>query len=197
MISRVFQKTTGGKKVHISGLMRMNSSAGNELAPAALPPLMDHSPYAGGSESESGHVHCFSNTIHAPVKIQENFVTTTNPGLTPPCSIPFDSFSSAAAAAFPWGQYQFPPVQTGTGFQFPASVPDPSVLRTFLASYGHGMINHGFRSKKEIVTVSQETVMSNENSSVVSNIETGKRPFEEEEEANPVQPQDLDCIWSY
>lgn len=193
MISRVFQKTSGGKKVHISGLMRMASSAGNELPPAALPPLMDHSPYAGGSESESGHVHCFSNTIHAPVKIQENFINT-NP-LPSPCSIPFDSFS--AASAFPWGQYQFPPVQTGTGFQFPASVPDPSVLRTFLASYGHGMINNGFRSKKEIVSVSQETVMSNENSSVVSNIETGKRPFDEEEEANPVQTQDLDCIWSY
>lgn len=185
VISRVFQKTSGGKKIHISGLMRMNS-AGNEVAPLALPPLMD--------PSDSGHVHCFSNTIHAaPVRIQENYIST-NPTL-PSSSIPMDSFS-AASSAFPWGQMQFPPVQAGIGLPFPASVPlqDPSILRTFLASYGHNM-NHGFTTKKEIMSVSQETVMSTENSSVVSNLETGKRPFQEQED--PVEPQDLDCIWSY
>lgn len=169
VISRVFQKSSGGKKIPISGLMRMNS-AGNDL----MPPLMDPSPY---TESDSGHVHCFSNTIlSAPVKFQENLIINNNP--IPPSSS--------------WGQ--FPPIQAGVGFPFPASVPlqDPSILRTFLANYGHTM-NHGFRNKKEIVTVSQETVLSTENSSVVSNLETAKRPFEEEE--NPVD--DLDCIWSY
>lgn len=185
VISRVFQKTSGGKKIHISGLMRMNS-AGNEVAPLALPPLID--------PSDSGHVHCFSNTIHAaPVRIQENYIST-NPTL-PSSSIPMDSFY-AASSAFPWGQMQFPPVQAGIGLPFPASVhlQDPSILRTFLASYGHNM-NHGFTTKKEIMSVSQETVMSTENSSVVSNLETGKRPFQEQED--PVEPQDLDYIWSY
>ncbi|KAL1566332.1 NAC domain-containing protein 100-like protein [Salvia divinorum] len=135
VISRVFQKTTGGKKVHISGLVRMGSAA------AALPPLM-----------ESGHVHCFSNadTVHAP--IIDNF------------SIP---------SSIPWGRLA--PV--------PASVPlpDPAILRQCLASYGHSM--------------SQETALSTENSSGVSNLDTGKWPFEERE--NAVEPQYLDCIWSY
>ncbi|XP_057805144.1 NAC domain-containing protein 100-like isoform X1 [Salvia miltiorrhiza] len=171
VISRVFQKTSGGKKVHISGLVRMGSAA------AALPPLMDPSPYHNG-EPESGHVHCFSNTD--PIKIQENFMNASFP--IPPSSS--DSFSPA----FPWGN--------GVGFQYPASVPlqDPAILRQFLASYGHNM-SYGFKNKKEIVSMSQETVLSTDNSSVVSNLETGKRPFQEQE--NAVEPQDLDCIWSY
>ena len=157
VISRVFQKTSGGKKVHISGLMRMGSAA-------ALPPLMDPSLFNnnGGEEPESGHVHCFSNTdiAHAPM-INANFPI-------PP--IPMDSFLA--------------PVQ------FP--VQDPAILRQFLADYGNNMMGYGFKSKKEIVSMSQETVLSTENSSGVSNLDTGKRPFQEQDNA-----QDLDCIWSY
>lgn len=196
VISRVFQKTSGGKKVHISGLMRMNSE-GNELAPSALPPLMDPSPYGGRTkpgESGSGHVHCFSNTINlaAPQKFQEDFVTCFNNPIHTSSSNPLDSFSTGSA--FPWGQ--FAPIQAGMGFQFPGPVPlqDPSILRTFLANYGQKM-NHGFRQQKDMVSVSQETVLSTENSSVVSNLEMRKKPFEEQEV--PVGPQDLDCIWSY
>ncbi|KAI3454693.1 hypothetical protein Pfo_011356 [Paulownia fortunei] len=197
VISRVFQKTSGGKKIHISGLMRMNS-VGNELAHSLLPPLMDPSPYTGrtkpGGEPESGHVHCFSNTIVAdPQKIQEDLITCFNNPIFPSYSNPLDSFPTASA--FPWGQ--FPPIQPGMGFQFPGSVPlqDPSILRTFLASYGQNM-NQGFRKERDMVSVSQETALSTENSSVVSNLEMGKKPFEEQE-APVVGPQDLDCIWSY
>lgn len=174
VISRVFQKTSGGKKVHISGLMRMGSAA------AALPPLMDPSPY---NNAESGHVHCFSNNTDAPMKIQENFIDANH--IIPSSSIPMDSFPSA----FPWG-----PAGAGSGFQLPASVPlqDPAILRQFLANYN---MSYGFKNKKEIVSMSQETVLSTENSSIVSNLETGKRAFEDQE--NTVEPQDLDCIWSY
>ncbi|KAG6412285.1 hypothetical protein SASPL_124960 [Salvia splendens] len=131
VISRVFQKASGGKKVHISGLVRMGSAA------ATLPPLM---------ETESGHVHCFSNADVVRAPINDDF------------SIP---------SPIPWGQLASVPV------------PDPAILRQFLASYGH--------------SVSQETGLSAENSSV-SNLDTGKRPFEEQESA--VEPQDLECIWS-
>ncbi|GFP87468.1 NAC domain-containing protein 100 [Phtheirospermum japonicum] len=184
---RVFQKTSGGKKVHISGLVRMNSVQ-NEL-----PPLMDHSPTFMKTkpeietESGSGHVHCFSNTTSFPAqKIQEDYLITNfnNPIIFPPPSNPnFDS-----ASAFPW--VQFPPVQPGVGFQYPGSVPiqDPSILRSFLANYGQSM-NEGFRKERQVVSVSQETGMSTENSSVVSNLEMGKKAFEE--------PQDLECIWNY
>ncbi|KAA8542454.1 hypothetical protein F0562_023410 [Nyssa sinensis] len=48
VICRVFQKSSGGKKVHISG-MRL-SSMEYELRPSVLPPLMDSSPYSGGTQ---------------------------------------------------------------------------------------------------------------------------------------------------
>ncbi|XP_051115597.1 NAC domain-containing protein 79-like [Andrographis paniculata] len=51
VISRVFHKTAGGKKVHISGLTKKPDLA------SKLPPLTDPS----SSEAASSHVHCFSN----------------------------------------------------------------------------------------------------------------------------------------
>ncbi|KAK6123041.1 hypothetical protein DH2020_043193 [Rehmannia glutinosa] len=184
VISRVFQKTSGGKKVHISGLIRMNSIE-NDFPPSTLPPLMDPSPLTNRTtkpeseaqfESGPAHVHCFSNQ---------------NPIFPSSSSNPLDS-----ASAFPW--VQFPTVQPGIGFQFPGSVPiqDPSIFRTFLANYGQN-VNQGFRKERDMVSVSQETGLSTENSSVVSNIEMGKKGFEEEQEDPVVGPQDLDCIWSY
>ncbi|XP_057793113.1 NAC domain-containing protein 79-like [Salvia miltiorrhiza] len=62
---------------------------------------------------------------------------------------------------------------------------NPAILRQFLASYRHNM-NYGFKNKKEIVRMLKETVFSTENSYVVSNLETGNRPFEEQE--NAVEP---------
>ncbi|KAI3463945.1 hypothetical protein Pfo_020608 [Paulownia fortunei] len=193
VISRVFQKTSGGKKVHISGLMRMDSE-GNELAPSTMPPLMDPSPYSGRTkpgESEPGHVHCFSNSTIAAQKIQEDLITCFNNPVFAPSSNPVDSFPTDS-----FSRGQFSPIQGGMGFRFPESIPlrDPSVFRTLLGNYGQNM-NQGFRKEKEMVSVSQET----ENSSVVSNLEMGKKSFEEHE-APPsasVGPQDLDCIWSY
>lgn len=57
VLSRVFQKTSGGKKVHISELIRMH--------PSTPPPLMDPNPpfYNAKIEpvdSQSGLVPCFS-----------------------------------------------------------------------------------------------------------------------------------------
>ncbi|KAK6123190.1 hypothetical protein DH2020_043047 [Rehmannia glutinosa] len=172
------------EKVHISGLIRMNSIE-NDFPPSTLPPLMDPSPLTNRTtkpeseaqfESGPAHVHCFSNQ---------------NPIFPSSSSNPLDS-----ASAFPW--VQFPTVQPGIGFQFPGSVPiqDPSIFRTFLANYGQN-VNQGFRKERDMVSVSQETGLSTENSSVVSNIEMGKKGFEEEQEDPVVGPQDLDCIWSY
>ncbi|KAK4383512.1 NAC domain-containing protein 79 [Sesamum angolense] len=197
VISRVFQKTSGGKKVHISGLVRMNSEE-NIPPNSTLPPLLDPSPYTKPVELEldldvdldlepgSGHVHCFSNTItaSASLKIQDDFIL-------PSSSNPLDSFPPPSA--FSWGQ--LPPAQPGISFQFPGSVPlpDPSIIRTFLANYGQNTNPQGFRKDGgDIVSVSQET----ENSSVVSNVEMGKKAFDDQEEAG-IGDQDLDCIWNY
>ncbi|GER41983.1 NAC domain protein [Striga asiatica] len=170
VISRVFQKTAGGKKVHISGLVRVGPN-GNEL-----PPLMDVKP----EETGPGHVHCFSKPVFPSPhqKIQDDHLTANFNG--PSVFYAPDSFP------VPW--VPFPTVQPGNGFQFtgPGPIQDPALLRSFLASYGQ-YANPG--PGKE--SVSQETVMSTENSSVVSNFEMGKRTFEEQ------QQQGLESIWNY
>lgn len=180
MISRVFQKTSGGKKVHISGLVRMNNSA--DFGASSLPPLMD-APAVAEPEPEPDHVHCFSNTSTNFAAPQRDLTMMTffnnNPNYLTPSSNP----NYVASSAFPWGQ--------GSGSQFPGpgSLQDPNVIRSFLANYN-------MRKEREMVSVSQETGVSTENSSALSNLEMGKKAFGEEE-ADPIGPQDLDCIWSY
>lgn len=53
VISRVFQKSSGGKKIPISGLVA-----------SSMPPLID-------ATAEPGHVHCFSNST---VAFQNDFI---------------------------------------------------------------------------------------------------------------------------
>ncbi|KAL1141521.1 hypothetical protein V6Z11_A11G035800 [Gossypium hirsutum] len=64
VICRVFQKSSDGKKIPISSLVKA-SCLSNELGPATgLPPLMDSSPYNGGKcepvFADSTYVPCFS-----------------------------------------------------------------------------------------------------------------------------------------
>lgn len=202
VICRVFQKSSGGKKVHISGLVRMTSN-GNELVPSALPPLMDSSPYGNGrikpAVSDSVHVHCFSNPIDIQTTQNEMFNYLNTPNYT---------FSSNSTANFPrilfqngFSQCQSAPNQGN--FQFPGTLPiqDQSLLRGLLDNYGQNMKN-GLKTEKEMVSVSQETGLSTEMnteiSSVVSNFEMGRRSFEEQQApSTSAGPLDLDCLWNY
>ncbi|KAL3819474.1 hypothetical protein ACJIZ3_005379 [Penstemon smallii] len=114
VISRVFHKTIGGRKVHISGIMRMNS-LGNEMDASTLPPLL---PY----KSESNHVHCFSNPpiAVAPQRSQEVVMNCFNN--------PLDSL---------------PNIQGGMGFQLPSSISQQEYLMTLLGNYyGQNLINN-------------------------------------------------------
>ncbi|KAK6153429.1 hypothetical protein DH2020_013068 [Rehmannia glutinosa] len=173
VISRVFHKTSGGKKVHISSLMRMDSQ-GNELGPSNIPPLININPSPGESE-EPGHVHCFSNSILAT---QGNFITCLNNSISSSSPNPVNYFP---ANSFSRGQ--FSPIQG------PDSVHlgDPSIFRALVGNYGQNM-NHGFIKEKEI---------ENEKSSVVSNLEMRKKSSFEEEDEAPSTSVDLDYIWSY
>lgn len=194
VISRVFHKTSNGKKVPISGLMKMDPS-GNEVPPPTLPPLMDPlPPETGGSnpgKPESGHVHCFSNEIPpGPQTIQDDFLAC----LANPITNPLDSFLTVPG--IPWGQFPLNS-QTGNEFMHLGSGPlqDSSILRTFLATYGQDL-NQGFRKDKDLISVSQDTALSTENSSVVSTVEVGKKPLEEYE--NPkIGNQEFNSLWSY
>ncbi|KAK6117940.1 hypothetical protein DH2020_048303 [Rehmannia glutinosa] len=152
VISRVFQKTSGGKKVHISGLIRMNSIE-NDFPPSTLPPLMDPSPLTNRTTKPESEAH--------PNPARPTCTAS-------PIRIPF----SHRLLQIPW--------------ILPLHFPGYSSLQFSLES-----------GKRDIVSVSQETGLSTENSSVVSNLEMGKKGFEDEQEDPVVGPQDLDCIWSY
>lgn len=229
MICRVFQKTAGGKKVHISGLARSNSFGNNDLVSSLLPPLMDSSPYNNGNSTkstpvaaESGHVHCFSNSITAQKSQQEEIfnyfnnnnnnnnpfvVSSTNGGYS-------SSFTNGGYSS--WGGQQLlvpPPSIVQGNYQFSPSfqMQDPSILRSFLENCGQNMMKQGFKIEKDGISGSQETGVSTdintEISSVVSNLEMGRKSsLEDHQEVPPpssssaaavVGPQDLDCLWGY
>ncbi|KAH6758452.1 NAC domain containing protein 100 [Perilla frutescens var. frutescens] len=106
VISRVFQKTSGGKKIHISGMKRIDCE-GNAMSSSTMPPLIDSTKL----EHEHEHVHCFSRATVSPQKIQEDMITTFNDPIFPPPSNPLDSSS--------FSRPQFPPIQGEIGFSFP------------------------------------------------------------------------------
>ncbi|MCD7447515.1 hypothetical protein HAX54_031011 [Datura stramonium] len=174
VICRVFQKSYGGKKIHISGLMKLNSCDGNEIGNSFLPPLTDSSSPYTGTASKSSHVHCFSNFFTA-----QNNCFNSSP--FPVLSNPVDIFpTSSLPNTFSFNQIV--PVQ-GTFTINPASfgVQDPAILRTYSQNF----------KKEEIASVSQETD--------ISSIVEMKRRFVEDEvpSAAMVGLQGLDCLWSY
>ncbi|GJV15110.1 NAC domain-containing protein 92-like protein [Tanacetum coccineum] len=65
VISRVFHKSAGGKKIPISGLIRMNNGNyyNDDFESANMPPLMEMSSGEGGSRTETSHVTCFSESM--------------------------------------------------------------------------------------------------------------------------------------
>lgn len=186
VICRVFHKNSGGKKVHFSGLMRMDSSG--VTVSGSLPPLLD-SPAAFGnrvinpSVPESNHVPCFSN----PIEIQTTQKSMINNFLNNPI-FPFDSNSSLLLEGQPDPiMHQFP-----CGSPFP--VYDQAILRGLT-----GMNGHGLKMETEMVTGSQDTGISSEkNTEISSNHEKGKRGIEDEEApSTSVGPIDVDCFWNY
>ncbi|XP_027125113.1 NAC domain-containing protein 100 [Coffea arabica] len=209
VICRVFQKTAGGKKIHISGLLRSNSIE-TEFAPSLLPPLMDSPTYNGASSKptslpESGHVHCFSSPFSSAQNksLQEDMLLSyfSNPAFAPSTSNPLDVFSRGPFSnAFSWTQLG--PVQGN--YQFPGSIPmqDTSALRTLIGSCGQNMLKQSFKTEQqERVSASQETGistdMNTEISSVVSNLEMGRKSaVDQEPPSTSVGPQGLvDCLW--
>ncbi|CAA2983320.1 NAC domain-containing 100-like [Olea europaea subsp. europaea] len=184
VICRVFHKTTGGNKVHISGLMRMNSVE-NEFSPSTLPPLMDSSTYnctMNPEEVKSSHVHCFSNSRQEEqLNSFRNsiFHSTSNPLETfPPTSLPNE---------FLWKQ--FSPIQFADSFP----LQDSSFLLTVLGNSGPNM-NQIFSKDKEMVPISEATALSTdantENSSIVSNHEDKTAP------STSIGPEYLNPFWS-
>ncbi|KAJ4841044.1 hypothetical protein Tsubulata_009383 [Turnera subulata] len=200
VICRVFQKTSGGKKTHISGLVRLGSFDGG-LSPSGLPPLMDSSPYSAKTtkpEAEMAYVPCFSNPIVVQGNQQEiidNFnnnhhllAVSSSPSIN---VFPRNPLSNSVYSS---------QAMSGPGnLQYPSSVlmQNHSILRALMENQ-----KQSFKTERDMVSVSQETglttEMNTEISSVISNLEMGKRPFDSQEAPSSIAGTlDLDCLWNY
>ncbi|PPD80265.1 hypothetical protein GOBAR_DD22807 [Gossypium barbadense] len=177
VICRVFQKSSDGKKIPISSLVKA-SCLSNELGPATgLPPLMDSSPYNGRKSepvfADSTYVPCFSNPIgsqtNQQITIDHNFNYRTLHVSSNPCHVlPQNPFYAAE-------------------FESLGSVQEQSMLRTLIE-------NHGSKVQAE-----REIVRKPEMLSVVSTLESGKKPFDDQHapSSSSAGPVDLDCFWHY
>lgn len=188
VIIRVFHKNSGGTKVHIPGLMKMNSGD-NELIPASLPSLIDSPVVAYGEKMlkpitpDPINVPCFSN----PINIQQKDMFNTflnNPNYT------FNAISAGQYVNHMKGNFQSPQ-------SFPFRGNDQAILRGLIENYGQNM-----KVEREMVTCSQDTglstEMNNEIESVMSNLEMGKRKFEDQEIASTSMGAiDMDSLWNY
>ncbi|KAB1216737.1 hypothetical protein CJ030_MR4G003861 [Morella rubra] len=196
VICRVFQKSSGGKKIPISGLVRLGSF-GSELGPSNLPPLMDSSPFSGKTKpfGESTYVPCFSNAMDAQ-RHQEGMVDSNSLyGVisNPTDMIPRIPLSSSYYSA------QTGPLSGNLPFPGNVVMQDPSFLRALFGNQGSNL-RQSFKPEREIVSGSQETVlttdMNAEISSVVSNLEMGRRPFQEVPSTS-TGPVGLENFWEY
>ncbi|CAK9312263.1 unnamed protein product [Citrullus colocynthis] len=172
VISRVFQKSCGGKKVHISGLVKLGSCS------SALPPLKDSSSSSSSFKikpvPELTHVPCFSNSMDSTQR--------TLPKIND-CSFNFSSFFPTIFQK----NTQPNPLHNPQSISFPLNLQFQNMVRT----EGEGRIS-----------VSQETGlttdMNNEISSVVSNLEMGRLPFDNQHNPSastvPLNPH---IVWNY
>ncbi|XP_044476422.1 NAC domain-containing protein 100-like [Mangifera indica] len=191
VISRVFQKNSGGKKIHISGLVRLASFGNNELGPSGLPPLMDSSPSDNnGSKSikpitDSSYVPCFSNSNSIDVqRAQQSSIDCFNVNHPPHFPLP-NSFYSPL------------PLPISSNFQFPGPLlmQDHSILRTLFENQTSNM-SQSFKTEREMVSLSQDTGLTGDMNPEISsvNLEMVKNQFDDQDQTGNV---DLDNFWIY
>ncbi|XP_043707577.1 NAC domain-containing protein 100-like [Telopea speciosissima] len=207
VICRIFQKSSGGKKTHVSGLVRL-SSFGDELARSLLPPLMDSPSYSSkikSDEAEPSHVTCFSIPMEGQKNQEEAsdyfnyplYASSANPSDMSPASLLMSKFSLPNSFYAPQGAPNLGNLQ----YQGSLSMQDQAILRALLGNHGTSM-KQSSKVEREMVSISQDTGlttdMNNEISSVVSNHEMGRSSFEDHEDPSTSGgPVDLDCLWNY
>ncbi|KAJ4961748.1 hypothetical protein NE237_021658 [Protea cynaroides] len=207
VICRIFQKSSGGKKTIVSGLVRL-SSFGDDLGPSLLPPLMDSScnnSKTKTAQAEIAHVTCFSNPMEGQ-KNQEETADCFNSHLySASANHPDVSSASLILSKFslPNSFYSTQGSPNLGNLQYPGSLfmQDQAILRALLGNHGTNM-KQSTKAEREMISMSQETGlttdMNPEISSVVSNHEMGRRSFEDQDDPSTSGgPVDLDCLWNY
>lgn len=118
VISRVFHKSSGGKKIPISGLLKMKNgnSYENDFGSAKMPPLMEISSVDGGSRTETSHVTCFSESVEEQKPNNEEMM---------------GSWSSSSSLMVSRTENLYPMVPNIDNFHYQDTtwMQDPSILR--------------------------------------------------------------------
>lgn len=207
VLCRIFQKSCGGKKIHVPGLVRL-SSFGDELVPSLLPPLMDPSPYMFKNKHvASDHVTCFSNPMEGQ-KNQEDvndcfnspiFSAPTNPsgdvsqpsfGLFSKFSLPNSLYSTQFHQNLPNLQYQ------GSNY-----VQDQAILRALIENHDGPTMKPSCKTEREMVSVSQETGLTTDINAEISS-EMGRHHHhhhhdQQQDPSSSADPVDLESLWNY
>lgn len=188
VICRVFQKSSGGKKIPITGLTQLGGFR-TEMGSFALPPLMDTSPtfhnkHKNITESPN-NVPCFSNPLDVLRNHQQEMLllhqnnNNNNNLFGVPRNIPLQN---------PLFQPQSVPVSS-SNMQFPGQVlvQDQSIFRALLENNGSAL-RQSFRAEIEMRNGTHETTTTtNEITSVMENLEMGR---------SQAGPLDLEGFWS-
>ncbi|GAA0138698.1 hypothetical protein LIER_00392 [Lithospermum erythrorhizon] len=176
VLSRIFKKCHGGKKTHISLLIR-DTNCGGDLGNLNLPPLLDVSTsdfQTKASLGESSHVPCFSNQTEDQKPFANSFGGNNN--------IKFYNSSMIFPQMMPIGE----------SFQYMDSslMQDQSILRLLHDNDERG-INGEF---------SHETGgISTDLSSTMSNHEVDLMPYQNQDFtiSSTTAPMDMDCLWDF
>ncbi|GKU97229.1 hypothetical protein SLEP1_g10398 [Rubroshorea leprosula] len=190
VVCRVFHKTAGGKKINISGLVRL-SSYGNEFRPSVMPPLMDSSPNNSetiAAAGETSHVTSFSNPLEDQ-KAQEDGMDSFHTSLVASSSSSNPSNVSPVSVLLS-GSLQNPPcayqiIPSTENLQFAESflMQDGSILKMLIENQGENM------KMNPKVEFSQD--------SGVSKTESIQRTFDNQDLSGSAGPVNPDWFWSY
>ncbi|XP_059643592.1 NAC domain-containing protein 92-like [Cornus florida] len=181
VICRIFQKSSCGKKIHISGLVRM-SSYGDESPPSNLPPLMDCSAYDGQTRNiaaDTSHVTCFSDSMEDQ-KPQED--TSFNTPLLASSTKPSDISSSASLLS--------PKL----------SLPNSFFINQIVPNFANSQYADSFlmqdQSIMRLLLQNNAPKQQNSRPEFVSNQELEQKSYEDPFTSS-AGPVDLDCLWDY
>ncbi|KAI4346617.1 hypothetical protein L6164_007499 [Bauhinia variegata] len=212
-ICRVFQKSSGGQKIHLPGLARL-SSFGNESPSSSsfLPPLMDSSPYNSETKTTVGelsHVTCFSDPSPTALASEdqktqddvadslekETHILASSGAYSNPSDISISPASWSFPKLTPQGSYQCSQMEAQIGnSQFPDCflVQDPSMMRMLIE-------NGGSNTKQNLKTeFSQDTDLDADISSVIYDDGMNQRSFDNQAYASAsAWPVDNGSLWNY
>uniref|UniRef100_A0A5B6ZRH8 NAC domain-containing protein n=1 Tax=Davidia involucrata TaxID=16924 RepID=A0A5B6ZRH8_DAVIN len=175
VICRIFQKSSDGKKINVSGLVRMTSYA-DESRPSNLPPLMDCSAYdhdqTRSTTGDTSHVTCFSNPMEDK-EPHKDMVDTFN------STTLLASSSSSKSSDLSPASLHFPKVSVPNSFFSTQNMPNIENMQfqdSFLTQ-DQSILSIFLQNKRNLST------------------EMGQMSYEDP--ITSAGPVDLDCLWNY